>query len=504
MDQSLGLQLDQSAGIPIYKQLFDQIASRIRSGAFPHGFRLPPTRSLADEVGTHRNTVVRAYEDLEAAGFVTSTVGRGTFVASVAAKATALPKSPARSALPWSALLSRATASEAIIRFDRLARAVPTSGDLVNLTRMQPSADLLPDDLFRRCIDHVLRRLGAKALGYAPREGLPRLREAIAHDLQRLGVPAPVDQIVITTGSQQGLDLVARALLDPGDPFLVEASTYSGVLYLLSAAGARLTGVPADDDGPDLTALARLAAQSNQIKGFYLMPNCNNPTGRTITRERREALVAWSHTSGVPLIEDDYGADLSLDGRPPPPALRALDGDVIHVGTYSKKLIPALRVGYLIAPAALQQRLIGLKHTMDLGTSVLLQHALAEFLERGYLAAHLNKTLPAYRARRDALEEALTRHLPREVRWQRPERGVHLWLPLPAGIDPEQLFEEAQRRGVLVSPSTLYSVDTHQLSGVRLTYCAESPERLAEGARRFGQAYAAVAARRPGNSLESV
>src|SRR5262249_23600195 len=159
-------------------------------------------------------------------------------------------------------------------------------------------------------------------------------------------------------------------------------------------------------------------------------------TGATISAARREALVAWSRRSGVPLIEDDYVADLDIEGRPPPAAMRALDGDVIYIGTYSKRLAPALRIGFIAAPPARRPRLVALKYTLDLGNSELLQQTLAEFLERGYLTAHLGRTLPEYRRRRDALEEGLARHLPRGLRWRRPDHGVALWMPLPPPLDP--------------------------------------------------------------------
>jgi DNA-binding transcriptional MocR family regulator len=491
MGQLTGIVLDSRAADPLYRQIFDQIVLRIRGGAFPIGFRLPPTRVLSRELKTNRNTVVRVYEDLEAAGFVTSRVGRGTFV-SEAPRSTPLGKLTERPGLPWSQLISRAAEAEPLGRFERLTRGAGAAqgADVINLTRMQPSPDLLPDELLRRCLDHVMRSQGARILGYAPREGVPKLRAQIAEDLARQGVPATADDVVVTTGSQQALDLVARTLINPGDVFLVDESTYTGALNVLGAAGARLVAVPSDDQGPDLTALERL--ERAPAKGFYLMPNHNNPTGRCISAARREALVAWSHRAGVPLIEDDYAADLNLGDAPLPPALRALDGQVIHMSTFSKRLIPALRIGFLVAPAALRPRLLNLKQTTDLCTSGILQLALAEFLERGYLRAHLSRTLPEYRRRRDALEQGLAAHLPSSLRWQRPEVGVTLWLPLPAVYPPEAVFEEAQRHGVLVSPSTLSGVDPHQHAGLRLVFGAESTARLTEGARRLGRALALV------------
>jgi DNA-binding transcriptional MocR family regulator len=226
-------------------------------------------------------------------------------------------------------------------------------------------------------------------------------------------------------------------------------------------------------------------------KGLYLMPDCHNPTGRRIGRERREALVAWSHRANVPLIEDDYASDLMLE-EDPLPALRALDGEVIYTGTYSKKLSPGLRIGYLLAPRGLHGKLAALKHAMDLGTSALMQYAVAEFLDRGYLRPHLAAVVEEYRRRRDVLCDALQKHLPPGRWFDRPRAGVFVWLQLPGWMDPEALFQEGQRHGVLVSPGTANGVGGEAHRGVRLTFCFESPERLEEGAKRLGKAWTSL------------
>lgn len=493
MDEPLlGLSLRPEEGEPLYRQIFDQIAERIATGAFPDGFRLPPTRTLADQLGTHRNTVVRAYAELESAGFLTSTVGRGTFVRWRAAKQARASTNRVARSLPWSSLLSEAARAEPLQRYTRLQRAAGP-GDFVNLTRMQPAPELLPVELFRRCMDHVLRTSGAKALSYAPREGYRRLRDAIALDLERLGVPASGEDVVVTTGSQQGLDLVSRALLNRGDVVLTHASTYAGALQVFAASGARIVGVPSDDEGPDLEALRRLGVRRPKL--LYLMPNHVNPTGACVSAARREAVLAWARDAQVVVVEDDYAADLELEPSTPPPALRALDADVIHVGTFSKRLIPALRIGYVVAPEALRPHLLALKHTTDLGSSALSQLALAELLERGYLPAHLNRTQAAYRSRRDALLSALRDHLPGDVRWQRPIRGVSVWLELPDGVDPERVFDEGVARRVLVGPGHAYATDDTTLPGLKLNFCFEPEERLRDGAVRV--AAAIEAARRP-------
>ncbi len=492
---TFGLNVEPGEGDPIYRQIFDQIADRIRSGAFPDGFRLPPTRVLAAQLGTHRNTVVRAYAELEAAGFLCSTVGRGTFVRAPRGVAIAVTqKQPLPRGLPWASLISQAARTEPLKRFTRLQRESVAGEDVINLTRMQPPPELLPVELFRRCIEHVLRTSGEKALGYAPKEGYRRLREEIALDLGRLGVPASADDVLITTGSQQGLDLVARALLNPGDVVLTPASTYAGALQVFAAAGARIVGMPTDEHGPDLEALRRLAAQRPKL--VYLMPNHENPTGRCTSAARRTAILEWARDTQVVVVEDDYAADLELEPEPLPPALRAMDVDVVHVGTFSKRLIPALRIGYLLAPPALRPHLLALKHTTDLGSSGLNQLALAELLERGYLRAHLNKIQPAYRARRDALIAGLRGHLPSDVRWQRPTRGVSIWLDLPPDIDPERVFDQAALRRVLIGPGHAYAADESTRPGVKINFCYEPEPRLIEGAKRLSEAIDAARVRR--------
>lgn len=482
----LGLSLDASLPSPLYQQLFDAIVDRIRTGAFPAGFRLPPTRVLADELDAHRNTVVRAYTRLEQAGFVGSTVGRGTFVLAgpshKPAPAALTPES--EPSMRWAGLLTERVRAEPFDRLRRIARAAAPS-EHVNLTRLQPSPDLVPVELFQRCLDHVLRTQGSRALGYTPHEGVPVLREAIAADLLRRGVPARAEDVVVTSGSQQALDVLARALLEPGDSVLLDEATYTGALQIFTAAGARAEPIAADAEGPSMLALDG-AESVRRSKLLYLMPGHANPTGRRIGEARRRELVAWSRRRSIPIIEDDYAADLELEPEPAVPAMRALDGDVLHVGTYSKKLMPALRIGYLLCPPALREPLVALKHATALGTSSLLQHALAEFLERGYLLPHLGRVREAYRRRRDALMESLDEHLPSALRVRAPSRGVTLWIPLPDALSMDTVFDETRRHGVLVSPGAMFRVG-EGARGIRITYCWESEDRLREGGKRLGQ-----------------
>jgi DNA-binding transcriptional MocR family regulator len=206
--------------------------------------------------------------------------------------------------------------------------------------------------------------------------------------------------------------------------------------------------------------------------------------------------VAWSRATGVPIIEDDYAAGIVLDESEAVPHLRALDGDVIHVSTLSKRLAPALRVGYVVAPVPLRPVLMGMKRIVDLGTSAMMQHALAEFMDRGYLRAHSSRMRQKYRALRDTLSQALSKFLPDAVSWHLPSHGVVLWVKLPDGIDPERVSAEAQRHRVLVSPSPLFAVGARPEPALRLIFSAEPEERLIEGARRLGKAVKQVLSER--------
>ena len=492
----IGIKLDVRRKEPLHRQIFDQVVARIETRAFPPGFKLPPSRELARELGTHRNTVARAYTDLEDAGFVSAGVGRGTFVQASDKPALAAGGGTreALRELPWTSLLARSARSEVTERAQKHVKSSDRK-DVVNLARMQPSPDLIPDALLRRCLTHVLAQDGPAVLSYPPPQGMLRVRQLIAQTLVQRGVPARAEEVLVTSGSQQGLDLLTRVLINPGDVVLIEPTTYSGAIDLFSLAGARLLAVPMDEHGPSPEALARLSRPD--VKALYIMPNAHNPTGRTLGAERRRALVAWSHHAGIPIIEDDYAADLALGEHDSPPSLRTLSGDVIYVSTFSKCLAPGLRLGYLVAPARLLPLFSSVKRIVDFGASPIAQATLAEFIERGYLRAHMRGVRREYRLRRDALHSALQKHLPRTCRWELPSHGVVMWLRLPEGLDPYQVYEEALATGVLVSPSPVWSVDGAEPRelALRLTFCAETSERLTEGARRLGQAIKSMRAR---------
>ncbi len=485
MDQTLGLHLEANNRQPLYQQIADQIRGRIQSGALPSGTRLPPTRTLAQSLGTTRNTVVRAFEDLNAAGWLESIVGRGTFVRAL--RAPEPPVAPTPNPVPWALHFSKLSGAEPLHRARQLTAGL-TERPCIDTRSMQPPSEMLPVAELRRCLDHVLRTRSRKALAYGPAEGVAPLRVQLCADLGRRGVPCRPEDIVVTSGSTQALDLLARTLVDPGDTVLVDPQTYAGALGIFTLAGAAVAAVPGDDEGPALDALER----HRDATALYVMPDGQNPTGRCMTRTRRLALVQWSRRRGVPLIEDDYAADLDLDDAVVPPALRALDGEVLYVSTMSKKLVPALRIGLVVCPPPVRERLLAVKRTIDMCGSSLMQYALAEFLDRGHLRAHMARVVPEYRRRRDALVAALHAHLPAGCSVRTTRRGLSLWVELPTGVDPAQVFATAQREGVLVMPGTLNTPAGSVPSGIRMTFCTEPPARLAQAAERVASAITSV------------
>ncbi|MBP7149496.1 MAG: PLP-dependent aminotransferase family protein [Acidobacteria bacterium] len=479
-----GLRIDANSGEPVYRQIAEGIRDAARAGKLAAGTRLPPTRDLARQLGVNRNTVVAAYDLLAAEGVVHSHTGRGTFVAAQNGAAPAvLAGAPDTWSLGFSQALERPGVGNLLSVYN-----VGTSQEGISFAGSYPAADLMPVDAFRKAFADELRERGAEVLSYGPSAGWGPLREAIAAEMRRAGSRVGSGEILVTSGSQQGLELIFRALLDPGDPIVIEDPTYTGALSALASLGARLVGVPLDDDGvrPDLL---ELAIERHRARLVYLQPSHHNPTTRVLSEPRRREVLDIARRHGCAIVEDDWAKDLRFDG-PQPPSLHALDGGarVIYVSTYSKKLLPGLRIGWVCAPAPVLDRLVALKQIEDCGTSPLLQAALHRFVREGRLDEHLRRVRRAYAERRDAMIGALGRHIPPGASWERPAGGLFLWLQLPAGLDSDELFGAAQRRGVLFSRGQLFHVDGNGgRDALRLTFAAASTEQIEAGVKVLGE-----------------
>lgn len=484
------IELDRNSQVPLYLQIKNRLRDLILSGALPEGTQLPPERKLAATLGVTRGTVTNAYRELVADGLAEARVGRGTVVRrpSQTPSPTPLPSSP-----PWSELLVPQPRGLRDSLLRDLAQAA-RHPDTIALTAGVPAPELYPREAFQRMLMALLHSDDPGILGPCVTEGHPALREMIARRMAARGAEVTPAQVLVTTGSQQGLDLLARAFLEPGDAVVVEAPTYLGALQAFSGAGARLLSVPLDEHGLRLDILDGLLAR-HRPKLIYTLPTFQNPSGVTQDLERRLGLLAVAARYGIPVVEDDPYGPLYFE-EPPPPPLKALDqrGSVIYLSTFSKILFPGLRLGWIAAPRVVIERLARIKQRADLYGNTLAQWATAAFLEAGCLDEHLERVRPAYRRRRDAMLAALAEHCP-DLVYEVPVGGFNLWCRLPHGLKARALLAEAGRQGVVFAPGELFYADGGGEDALRLNFSAHAEAQIREAIARLGRAVEALQAR---------
>jgi DNA-binding transcriptional MocR family regulator len=463
--------IDRGGPQPLYAQLAQDIQRRIRSGALPPGARLPTVRELASQLGVTRLTVHSAYSELQAGGWVEATVGRGTFVATQDEPA-AMMVEPGRDLSPPSILND-------MLRLARLP-------GMRSLAMADAAPDLYPMRDFGRAIEEALAS-GPAILGYTASQGDPLLRTVIAELLRERGISSGPDEIVITSGVTQGMSLLAHTLARPGDTALVEQPTYLGLLNILAVQGIRAIGAPMDDEGLIVDALEPLILE-HRPRFIYTIPVFQNPSGVCLSSPRRAALLELAARHRIPVIEDDIYYQLAYE-QPAPPALRADDraGMVITLGSFSKSVLPGARVGYLVAAPALVARLTVAKQADDLCSPPLLQRAVALFIQHGWMAAHLRRVLPRYRARRDALMTAMAQHFPSGLRWTTPRGGFCSWVTLPPNASTADLYFAAVERGVAFAPGDVFFAGPPPRPYIRLSFSSLSPELIGEATQILGQ-----------------
>lgn len=359
-----------------------------------------------------------------------------------------------------------------------------------------PASEFFPLADFESATCRLLRENGEAALQYSTTEGFLPLREMIARHAGRYGIQAGPEHILITTGSQQALDLLGKLFIDRGDPVLVERPSYLGALQAFKVYGPEFTTLPLDENGMQVDGLE--AAFQRNPKFLYLLPNFHNPAGVTLSTERRKTIVEHARNRGVPIIEDDPYGQLRYEGEHRP-AVIALDreatgtegmagGNVIYLSSFSKVLTPGLRLGWVIAPEEVIGRLVQLKQGADLHTSTFCQMVAYQVASDGFLDENIQKLRDVYRQRRDAMLEAMAEHFPVEVEWTRPEGGLFLWLTLPAGMDSEDVLATALKQNVAFVPGTAFYADGAEgTRHCRLNYSCSSPELIEEGIKRLAK-----------------
>jgi 2-aminoadipate transaminase len=466
------LELDRSSVTPLFRQLVDVLCGAITDGGLALGERLPSERDLAAQLGMSRTTVVSAYRELEARGLVRGHVGRGTFVCA--------PPEHDGAPFAWRGKVALAAQRTTEPALRTLVRSAADPG-AISFAAGAPALDLFPMDAVRAITDAVLSRGATAALGLSPVEGQPAFRRAVA---ARFGVRP--EQVLALSGAQQGLDLIARCLLDPGDTVVIDRPGYLGAIQTFRAAGARLVGW--DIGRADFEELEDLLLRYRP-KFLYTVPTFQNPTGRTLPVHARRDLLALAARYRLPVIEDEPYRDLYFD-RAPPPALAHLDehGLVIHVGTFSKTLASGLRLGWLMAPAAIVDQLALIKQHTDVGSSNLSQLVVAEMLTSKLYDAHIGPLRVEHARRHRVMLEALARWLPvSALRCQAVEGGLYLWCTLGQGLDARRVAEAAADAGVVVARGNLFYADGAGTSELRLCFTSVPPPLIEEGVRRLGR-----------------
>ena len=480
------LHLQPESHVPLYIQLRDQIRALVHSGDLRPGERIPASRELATQLGVHRTTVANAYAELESEGLINGHVGRGTFIRgeSVVRNISPLPHpTSVDGGLRWESLFADERGEEFLSRLTQAA-----CRDAISFVLARPAEQFFPIEELRKCSNAVWRREASEILQMGPSDGYPPLKQALVALLRSEGYEAGNENLLITDGGQQALDLVCKAFLRPGDTVLLENPMYPGALAVFTGARARIVGVPVRTEsgigatpGADVSAIEAVLMQ-NRVKMMVLTPDFHNPTGTTLPVAERRRLLEIAARFQVPIVEDHIYARLRSRGERVP-SLKQLDRSniVIQIDSFSKIAFPGMRVGWFVAPSNVIERLRLVKQATDLHTGHLSQAILAEYVRRGHLGRHLERTRKAYSARQAAIEQALGHHMPSGTKWTRPEGGMCVWLELPPGFDSNDLLIHTRERGVVFAPGRYFYFQNPQMNTLRLGFSGVSEREIARG-----------------------
>jgi DNA-binding transcriptional MocR family regulator len=472
----VALDVDRASIVPIYRQIYERLREQVLAGALPEGTRMPPERTLAERLEVNRSTVVHAYRDLAADGLISQRVGSGSRVASLDGGR------PDRSAaVPWWITLPPWRVGQFPAVLGELAAS--QHGDAIAFVQGVPPAEPSPlADLSRS-----FARVGGDVrfvLTYGDSEGYGPLREAIATRMRGRGCAVDVRDVLVLTGSTQGITLVAQSLAEPGDEIIVEAPTYPGALQIFQIAGLRAIPVPVDEDGMRVDHVEAIL-RTRRPRFIYTMPSIHNPTGVTMNADRRDRLVTLAKRYGVPIVEDDpYG---ELAAAPVEPLLARDPEYVIYLSSFSKTIAPSLRLGWLVAPRTIYERLLLRKQSYDMASSMYIQAGVREYLERGY-DAHVSALRRELLQRRAIAYAAIDRWWPPTMRVPRGGDGYYLWATAPRDVHARALLANAERLGASFMFGEAFFAQTGGDHNFRLALTPVPRDAIEMGIRRIGEA----------------
>ncbi|MDK2799395.1 MAG: hypothetical protein PWP27_2448 [Clostridiales bacterium] len=477
MDKIVSIQLNKNSDIPMYIQLFNHIKDLILEGILEEGYRLPSIRKLAQQLGINNVTVVNAYKTLEQQGYAFSKQGSGIYIApqKTVVKPTEVEES-----------VSDEFFEEEDIQLMSRGQ-ITLSENSINFASATPTAELFPVEDFKQVLNEVLDQDRGHAFGYHESNGYRELRYSISQFIHKnYAIQAHANDIQIISGAQQGIDIIAKALINPGDYVFVENPTYTGAIAVFKSRGAKIIGIPIVQNGIDIDVLEKYI-KIYHPKLIYTMPNYQNPTTFCYSQEKKEYLLTLAYQHNFFIIEDDFLSDLNFEKNSTLYTLKAIDRyeKVLYIKSFSKVLMPGLRIGFLITPAEIFKDILQAKHTTDISSSGLIQRAFDLYLKKGVWGRHLEYMKGIYQERYKAMIQEVDILKEIGVSYDKPGGGLNLWLTLPEEVSATQLYYECGKKDVLLIPGKIFYVKNTNDSdrNIRISFAAVYPKQIEKGVK---------------------
>lgn len=468
---------DKNSDEPVYRQIVNYISRKISCGDWIIGSKLPSQRILAERFGVNRSTIVRALEELCSYGILEGVTGKGTTVTSntwSVLMSTAPPD--------WGNYLQAGTFQENVPTIQAINK-LEFKKDIIRLGTGELSPDLFPGEMMREVFQNLPGRI--PSLNYLEPLGLPELRRALSERLKAQGIDADPSGILITSGSLQALQLISVCMLKPGSVVYTESPSYLKSLQVFPSAGMKLSGIPMDRDS---ILYWNISAETNSLEDslLYTIPTFHNPTGTLMPEARRNELFRFCANNRLPIIEDNAYGELWLEEAPPKP-LKAMDrhGMILYLGTISKTLAPGLRIGWLVGPESVVERLGDVKMQVDYGASSVSQWAVAELFSSGLYDRYLEELRRKLIKRRDHALSLLERYFKELGQWDKPRGGFYIWLRLKGKVPVDQLFQAMLSERILINPGNVYDFGKSQ--AIRLSYAYAGEEELEVGIKKLAE-----------------
>lgn len=466
------IEIQRNADISITKQIYHSILDHIRSDLLEEEIQLPSVRELSKQLGVSLVTVVKAYQKLEQEGFITSIQGKGTFIRMTKMEET--KSKEGTSSYDWQLSVPDYLPRSQFARFHQVPEKIHLSSSMID-------PGLLPNRYLEQEIHRMLSENPKVLSQYGEIQGDKALRQAMVEYLQRMDLPTSPDNILVTSGSQQGIDLIARTFVGPGDVVVMEAPTYPGAIDVFRGRGATILTVPVDSDGMRVDLLQNLC-DKYKPKIIYTVPTFHNPTGAVMPTKRRRQILEIAKSTQCLVIEDDPCSEIYFE-RKPPASMKSMDkdGHVIYLKGLSKILAPGCRIGILAASGSIFKRLLAAKANADLGSPLLTQKAIIPFITSKRMMDHLKKLRTALKIRCDLVLEILSQHSPEEVSWFIPRGGLNVWLTLPSWINTDHLLIEAKKEQITFLPGSACYPTEQENHHLRLSFSYMNEQQLTQG-----------------------